>query len=406
MKRSLIVPLSSLFTALLLAGCGGGTSQTPYAYRLRYSFGAQGDGQTPNGGLVADAAGNLYGTTERGGSAYGGTIFSLKAKTDAETVLYSFLQQDPTEGYKPNGPLTLDSAGKLYGTTAAGGTDGFGTAFTLDPTSQAKTVLWGFRAGQNDGAYPGSPLLRDAQGDLFGTTENGGPAETGTVFEIKAGTSTATVIATFGDPATGAAADPTGQLAMDANGNLYGTSQAGGTDHRGTVWEVPAANSASPGAVTVLHDFAGQPGDGTGPVGGVVLDATQTILYGTTEYGGTNGTGTVFSVATDGSASNMVYAFGTASSNDGALPMAPLVMGSKGMLYGTTDQGGAGYGTVFSVDPASGAEKLLHTFGGFVAGDGANPGRASLMIDASGQLVGVTRGGGKNDFGTVYSLAP
>ena len=402
MKRSLSAPLSGLIAALALCGCGGGHG-SPAAYSLRHAFAAPPGATEPTGGLVADAAGNLYGTASTGGTKRLGAVYRIDAATGVESVLYSFLGAEQGDAQKPIGQLVLDSAGNLYGVARDGGSDDVGAVFRIDANSHAESLLHSFTYGTQDGTLPTNSLLIDGQGNLFGTTTQGGANDTGTVFEITPD-GRETLLASFGQAEAGEPAVPRGDLALDSAGNLYGTTQFGGSSGHGTVWKLAAASRGATVVPTVLHSFAGPPADGAEPVGGVLLDAASGTLYGTTQLGGVNDTGTVFRCAVDGSGERIVYAFADLSGNDGAAPMAPLVMDSAGMLYGTTDAGGTGFGTVFAVDPVSGRETVLHRFGGYAGGDGQMLRNARLMIDTAGQLVGVTQLGGANNTGVVYSL--
>ena len=269
-----------------------------------YNFtGAKGDGITPIGGLVPDGLGNFYGTTDAGGirtqcSGSGcGTVFRVDAEWN-EQVLYSFVGINPykADGSEPKAGLVLDALGNLYGTTAGGGNracgvgvtnyGGCGTVFKLDATGN-ETVLYAFTGGA-DGENPAAGLVMDAQGNLYGAA-NGGAAGGGTVFKLDT-TGQLTVLHSFPEKAW----DGTGPggLVLDAQGNLYGTTIEGGIHSSGTVFKLD-----STGKETVLHIFATAAGDGSLPSGGLVLDA-EGNLYGTTEGGGTrhnnSSGGTVF----------------------------------------------------------------------------------------------------------------
>jgi len=268
-----------------------------------YSFTGGIDGGYPDGGLVGDKAGNLYGTTVDGGEGSGcyyggcGTVFKVDA-TGTETVLYSFTAG--TEGQYPVEGLVRDAAGNLYGITYQGGKStcnngsgtGCGTVFELDNTGKL-TVLHNFTGGK-DGAYPDAPLVRDARGNLYGTTLEGGtgckPYGCGTVFKVDV-TGKETVLHAFTGGVDGAGG--ASSLVLDANGNLYGAS-GGGAHNQGMVFKLD-----STGKETVLHSFTGGI-DGGSPVGGLVRDKAGN-LYGTTGGGGalgcgaySNGCGTVF----------------------------------------------------------------------------------------------------------------
>jgi uncharacterized repeat protein (TIGR03803 family) len=291
------------------------------------------NGQYPVTGLIRDGVGNLYGTTFYGGTYGDGTVFKL-SKTGAETVLYSF--SGGADGRSPAAGLIRDGAGNLYGTTEFGGAFGNGTVFKLDAQG-TETVLHSF-AGQPDGAAPVADLMRDAAGNLNGTTYLGGVANLGTVFKLSK-TGTETVLHSFTGQPDGA--QPQAGLIGDGVGNLYGTTSAGGAYKRGTVFKLDTTNTE-----TVLHSFRGKP-DGRNPYGDLVRDA-EGNLYGTTNIGGTSFIGTVFRVRATGR-EIVLHSF---TGPDGAQPQAGLILGADGNLYGTAIFGGAfGYGTVFKLTP-------------------------------------------------------
>jgi len=384
-------------------------------YSVIYRFQEEGTGTGPSS-LTEDAAGNLYGTTEGGGTYGHGTVFEL-SKTGKETVLHSFAG-DPTDGANPGGTLIWDSAGNLYGTTSGGGTaGGFGTVFKMDKTGK-ETLLYSFTGG-SDGAAPAAGLVMDRKGNLYGTTVGGGDLTCdnfgyygcGTVFRLDT-TGKETVLHGF----TGPSADgvyPEGGLVRDSAGNLYGTTSVGGASNFGIVFKVTAT-----GKETVLHSFAGYPTDGANPYAGLVRDSAGN-LYGTTNQGGTSGVGTVFKLTAAGK-ETVLHSF-VGYPTDGLYPDAGLVRDSGGNLYGTTDEGGspgatcsaaAPCGTVFKLGRHSSGQwevALLHSF---KAGtDGAWPLNGNLILSADGNMYGVTFYGGGTGCsgfgcGTVFGLRP
>ena len=250
-----------------------------------YSFGTGSDGQNPNAGLIMDLSGNLYGTTYNGGTngttSYG-TVFKITA-AGAESVLHSF--GTGSDGMAPAAGLFMDGSGNLYGTTVNGGTHGYGTVFTITAAG-SESVLYSFGTASGDGQYPHAGLIMDGSGNLYGTTPSGGTIGVGTVFKITP-TGTESLLHSFGTGSDGQA--PSAGLIMDLSGNLYGTTSVGGTNGFGTVFKISAAGTES-----VLYSFATGL-DGRNPVAGLIMDVSGN-LYGTTELGGTNGVGTVFKI--------------------------------------------------------------------------------------------------------------
>ncbi len=398
--------------------------------RVLLNFNGQ-DGRLPQAGLIFDAAGNLYGTTEGGGTgsncgAFGcGTVFELTPAAGGgwtETVLYSF--GGSPDGADPLAGLIFDAAGNLYGTTGAGGTYDYGTVFELTPAAGGgwtETVLHNFNYNVTDGYYPYAGLIFDAAGNLYGTTSQGGTYGYGwgTVFELTpaaGGGWTEKVLHSFPDYNGTDGTSPYAGLIFDAAGNLYGTTSQGGTYiFRGTVFELtPAAGGGW--TETVLHSF-GNGADADSPQAGLIFDAAGN-LYGTTVEGGTGsncifGCGTVFELtpaAGGGWTEKVLYSF-NANGTDGYYPYAGLIFDAAGNLYGTTRYGGTssgcapyGCGTVFELTPAAGGtwtETVLHNFGNGT--DGATP-LAGLIFDAAGNLYGTTSSGGTYGYGTVFEL--
>jgi len=335
-----------------------------------YSFtNTTADGRTPTiGPLIQDAAGNFYGTTQNGGDyncivffARGcGTVFKL-SPSGQETILHSFT--GGTDGAQPLAGLVADTAGNLYGTTYVGGTGcnggGCGTVYKVSPAG-IETVLYRFTGG-TDGSTPYSVVLAiDAQGNLYGTTLGGGDLSCGTghggcgtVFKVDP-TGRETVLHAFTGSIDGGY--PYAGVAFDSRGNLYGTTAAGGNASCdpgntgcGTLFKVGLT-----GNLTVLYDFAFTD-TGYGPVSGLVLDSANN-LYGTTLYGGVFSEGSVFKVSSHG-AYGLLHSFG-ADFTGGIWPMAGLTRDSSGNLFGTTSAGGKGScasyygcGVVFEITP-------------------------------------------------------
>jgi uncharacterized repeat protein (TIGR03803 family) len=383
--------LSLSAAAALLAACGGSQPTLSFSpeglapqqsaeremFRILHKFGA-GDGTNPSAGLI-DVEGTLYGTTAKGGSNGYGTVFSLTTSGE-ETVLHSF--GGSGDGAQPAAGL-LDVNGTLYGTTSAGGaTTNAGTVFSISP-SGTETVLHSFDFAGTGGAAPVAALI-DVNGTLYGTTSAGGHGS-GTVFSITTD-GEFNVLHYFGKGNDGS----TPQAALLHVGSLfYGTTVYGGAYGSGTVFTISRA-----GKERVLHSF--YQSDGALPTA-ALIDVNGT-LYGTTSQGGGyyDDNGTVFSI-TRGGTENVVHAF---NGSDGSRPVAGLVNLNR-VLYGTTSQGGANnVGTVFKITRDR-KEIVLHSFGNET---GPNP--YAGLVEVSGTLYGTTYGGLKNRYGNVFSLRP
>src|SRR5450631_3342030 len=337
--------------ALMVGFAASAPSAQGQTFTLLYTFAGGADGAQPMG-LVRDSAGNLYGTTLYGGggrcslNAGCGTIFKLDDAGN-ETVLHAFT--GGKDGTLPWATLIPDAAGNLFGATLNGGNlqcgvvTGCGTIFKLDATGK-KTVLYSFPS-LVDGALPYG-VVRDAKGNFYGTTAYGGTGD-GTVFKVDA-TGKETVLHSFAGGPDGSG--PYAGVVRDKAGNLFGTT------YGGTIFKVD-----STGKETVLHTFSGT--DGAGPIGSLMPYGEN--LYGTTSSFGEFGylfDGTVFMLNKTGEYT-VVYNF--ADGTDGGSPTGNLIHDAAGILYGVTNYGGDfGRGTVFKVDPATGAETVLYSFTG------------------------------------------
>jgi uncharacterized repeat protein (TIGR03803 family) len=348
-------------------------------YTVLYSFpGTTGDGAYPQG-ITMDSAGNLYGFTLSGGLGFG-TIYKLDPSGN-ESVLYAFTGQN--DGSGPQGAPVLDAAGNIFGITAAGGSTLEGTIFKLD-TSGTLIVIYNIDGQARAG------LTADAAGNLYGTTFLRGDSGQGKAFKLDTA-GNFSILHSFGaDPTDGV--NPVARLTLDAAGNVYGTTENGGTGAHGTVFKIDSA-----GVYSILHNFSGP--DGQSMEGGVTLDTAGNI-FGSTFGGGANGLGTLFKIDTSGTFTSL-HSF---TCTDGCKPAGELLRDSSGTLYGTTVQGGPyNLGTVFKAD-SSGNVTLLYTFD-VAATDGNTP-TASLIQNAAGNLYGTTfLGGSSSNSGTVFKVA-
>jgi uncharacterized repeat protein (TIGR03803 family) len=369
----------------------GGTANAGVVFKLDtsgnetvvYSFPGTADGGDPYGGVVRDSAGNFYGTTQSGGASGSGMVYKLDT-SGHETVLYTFT--GGADGSQPYAGVVLDSAGNLYGTTYMGGTGFSGVIYKVDTTGQ-QTVLYNFAYGT--GADPEAGVILDSAGNLYGTTAYGGTAGYGVVYKLDT-TNTYTVLYNFTGGSDGSY--PYAGVLRDSAGNLYGTTNSGGTSGSGVVYKLDAANNFS-----VLYTFTGGT-DGESPQSGVIRDPAGN-LYGTTYYGGTGFSGVIYKVDTTGH-ETVLYNF---TYTDGGEPIAGVIFDSAGNLYGTTYYGGAANaGVVYELDTARNYT-LLYSFTG--GADGGNP-RAGVLRDSAGHLFGTAASGGARSTGVVFRITP
>lgn len=361
-----------------------------------HNFTGGSDGGAPDDGLTISPTGILFGTASTGGASGYGVVFEVMAKGNVK-VLHSFA--GGSDGATPNGRVIRNADGVLFGTTTAGGASRLGTVFKLD--GKKESVLYSF-AGGTDGAVPQAALILDAAGNLYGTTSAGGPAGNGTVFELiapkkKNGKWTEKVLYRFGTGTDGAI--PLSAVTMDAAGNLYGTTSMGGAYGYGTVFQL------TPGSTwkeTILHHFQNG-NDGSVPYAGLISDAAGNLFGGTTQ-GGTAGGGTTFEL----SPNNGSWTFSTLTSQSGwgiSGSFRDLVLDESGVIYGTTHcDGDYVAGTIFKLTPSGGhwTYKLLYTFTGGADGEYS----ISNLVMRNGKLYGTTIGGGANDAGVIYSFEP
>lgn len=438
------------------------------------TFTGANDGAAPAAGLIFDLKGNLYGTSVNGGDTAGsncpglnpptgcGVVFELTPPSGGtgpwtETVLYTFT--GGSDGAYPQASLIFDSKGNLYGTTSNGGNmsgtictglGGCGVVFELSPPKGGTgpwtdTTIYTFTGNKGDGAVPYASVIFDGEGNLYGTTIGGGTGDgkgnnqDGTVFELTppnggTGPWTETVLYSFTGLADGA--NPFAGVIFDSHGNLYGTTNGGGSDF-GVVFELSPPSGGGNWTETPIYTFTGRT-DGSYPYAGVIFDSKGN-LYGTTAIGGTksgatckrtNGCGVVFEVSPPSGGNGnwtetVLYSF--AGSIDGGYPYAGVTFNSGGNLYGTTVQGGntsgtncsgtGGCGVVFELSPPSGGtgawnESQAYTFNG--GSDGGFP-YAAVIFDAQGNIYGTTSEGGNlsgsnctdvGGCGVVFELIP
>lgn len=440
----------ALVTILALTSLALAPTATAATEQTLYSFPSSGRiGCYPEGTLLRDAAGALYGATSLCGAYDSGTLFKLAPPTPDRTrwtvsLLHSFTGY--SSGGSPNADLVMDASGAIYGTTEDGGWNFQGTVFKLTPPTPGtpkwkKDVLYFFQdvyGGRRDGANPGAGVIMDASGELYGTTNLGGGSSVlgfGTVFKLAPPASgekkwKETVLHSFTGGADGQ--NPFSTLATDGTGALYGTTMYGGsgkcvnpmlsTVGCGTAFKLtPPGPGQTRWSKTILHTFTGGI-DGGVPQGKLLLDASG-ALYGATYQGGSGkctqlvlgtviGCGTVFKLTPPAPGQNawtesVLYNF--KGGTDGAYPQGGVIKDATGSLYGTASAGGVyGSGVAFKLTPPVPAqtkwtETVLHHFN--ISADGDTP-VGEIIRDGGGHLFGVTWSGGAQLRGTVFEITP
>jgi len=408
-----------LFLGNLLMFCAA-TAMTSSAqtFTSLYSFPCTGtncpDGNRPTGGLVQGVDGNFYGTTVSGGTGGVGTVFKIGAGGNL-TSLHSF---NGSDGLDPFAGLVLGIDGNFYGTSLTGGFDNLGSAFQMTPNGTVSQVysLCAQQGCVGEIAY--APLLQGTDGNLYGTAQQGGNNSCsglgvgcGTVFKLTPSGTLTTLYAFTGPDGVG----PYAGLTLGADGNLYGTTEYGGTgDNKsciensglgcGTVFRITPS-----GTLTTIYSFCSQTNcaDGYGPQGGLV-QAADGNFYGTAHWGGAKGDGTVFRISPGGSLTTL-HSF-TGYPHDGANPIGGLIQATDGDLYGTTPSGGANFtgGTIYQMSP-SGSLTTLYSFCALPkCNDGSSP-YDNLLQATDGNLYGTTSMGGNGCnggfCGTVFKVS-
>jgi len=369
------------------------------AFTTRASFNGTG-GANPYAGLVQATNGDLYGTTEAGGANGYGTVFKI-TPSGTLTTLYSFCSQSGCpDGSYPGGGLVQATNRDLYGTTYSGGANGGGTIFKITP-SGTLTTLYSFcsKSACTDGQYTYAGLVQAANGDLYGTTAEGGAncfpyACLGTVFKITTGGTLTTLYSFCSQSGCADGYEPFAGLVQAANGDLYGTTYFGGASGAGTVFKITPS-----GTLTTLYSFS----DGQTYAG--LVQAADGDLYGTTYSGGANGGGTIFKITPSGTLTTLYSFCSQSGCTDGEHSRAGLVQATDGDLYGTTVNGGAnGDGTIFKITPSG----TLTTLYSFCSQSGCTDGEiplAGLVQATDGDLYGTTEVGGLVYGGAVFSLS-
>jgi uncharacterized repeat protein (TIGR03803 family) len=402
--------LFKLFAMLCAVSAYLGTAAQAQTFTTLYSFCPQGGcsgGLAPNGALVQATNGDLYGNSPEGGAQNLGSVFKI-TPGGTLTTLHSFCAQSGCpDGWDPVYSLVLSTNGDLYGFTASGGADAAGTFFKITPSGTLST-LQSFcdEAGCLLGEYL-NPLVRATNGDFYFTTQAGGIANSGTVSKFNSA-GTLTTLYSFtcsGSDECSNGRTPFAGLTQATNGDLYGTTQDGGNGDpgSGTIFKITMG-----GTLTSLYSFCAQSGcpDGADPIAAPV-QASNGDLYGTTMYGGNGspGSGTVFKLTTKGEVSTLYKFCAQSGCPDGTGSGYPLIQATDGNLYGTNTSGGAhSHGTIFKITPGG----VLTTLYSFCAQSGCTDGEipnASLVQHTNGILYGTTAYGGANGAGTIFTLS-
>jgi uncharacterized repeat protein (TIGR03803 family) len=429
------ISLAAFGLAIAAVSLPQATSAAP-KFKLLYSFCAEAnctDGKEPYGPLIEDANGNFYGVTEAGGATGNGTVFSLvfNGRKYRHHVLYDFCSQPScADGTSPGSSLILDADGNLYGVTTLGGKYNTGLVYEIVPNAERTRgelrELYSFCAvsGCTDGQYAGGGLTYqgaasgapyDGVSPLFGVTGFGGIGA-GVAYQLTfvAGKTRRKeeVLYTFCTQAHCTDGNSPSNVIGDANGNLFGVTYFGGTNDRGTLFELSPSHKQF--TQTVLYSFCQLSNceDGGNPVSAPIFDASGNLL-GTTAYGGADNSGVIYEVVPNGqnSTQSVLHSFcSEAACADGMDPESGVVIGSNGVVYGAAALGGdpncdsnQGCGTVFQM--SGGTLSVLHTFcpGGTNCTDGQFPN--GVTLDKSGALFGTTQGS-LGMPGTAYRLKP
>jgi uncharacterized repeat protein (TIGR03803 family) len=415
--------------AFFFLACTATTTASASAYQSLYSFcslSACADGDDPQGSLLVDSRGTIFGVTKLGGTFKAGTIYALVNVSSrwVEQVIYNFCPDAGCpDGSFPTSGIIKDSTGNFYGTTIAGA-NAHGVVFEYTPSSSQYKVLYRFCSKKNcaDGGAPSgltyagaaAGLPYDGASPLYGTTQNGGKNNSGVVFALAKnakGVWKETVLHRFCD-INGCTKDgfwPNGGLTMNSAGNLYGTTTSGGTFDQGVIYGLEPVQKKKKikWVETVLYNFCSTNPCPENPQAGPTIDAAGNLL-GTTKNGGqgVEPFGTLYKLTPGGQFSTL-YSFchNGDPCPDGAFPIDSVVLDASGNIFGTTEIGGNtdSGGVIFAINPTF---HVLHTFCS-VTGckDGWDP-EGGLSLDPSGNLFGTTTQGGDHNSGNVFEMTP
>jgi uncharacterized repeat protein (TIGR03803 family) len=398
------VGISAVVLALALAASAS-------TEKVVWNFAGGTDGSQPwSNYFISDAKGNLYGATAAGGTFDAGVVFK-RSPTGKVKILYEFKGQANRDGQAPHGRLAFDADGNIFGTTQQGGINGTGTVYELSPRRHGEwkeRVIYNFSATGADGNSPSAGMTIAPDGTMYSTTPDGGAYSGGVIFSMTKTTNgwKQAVIHSINFPSEGGF--PYEGLMMDAAGNLYGVAPAGGSAGGGVVYQLSHTNRGW--VDRVIYNFTGQNGDGSGLYWIDLISDASGNIYGATSFGGTNGNGTVwelvYSATKKSYKEQILYEFGASGSGDGNNPYGGLAMDSNGNLYGTALNGGSsGLGAVYKLTKQGNSwkETILHNFKG---GNDGNQPTGNPFINTNGKVFGMTQSGGTSNLGVIYRVTP
>jgi uncharacterized repeat protein (TIGR03803 family) len=339
--------------------------------------------------LLRASDGALYGTTWFGGTNGQGTVYRINEDGSGYQALASFLPARTRQ--TPRAPLLQGSDRRLYCATEDSGSTNFGSIFSIERNGGEFRLLHDFGVVTNDGRIPNG-LCEASDGLLYGTTQLGGTNGNGTIFQVSQTGAGYTVLRSFLNSTDGSSCRA--RLIEGSDGWLYGCNNLGGNSGRGTIFKLQKGGSG----FAVLWHFGAVANDGAAPQG-ELLEGPDGALYGTTRALGAASRGAVFKINTDGSGYTNLHHF--TGSDDGQNPQGGLIAGRDGVLYGTTAGGSSG-GTIFALNPDGSEYRVLRTFGS--AGNEPRTLRGRLAEGPAGLLYGTTYSGGTNANGTVFSI--